>query len=157
MTLVADVMLVDGLAFLVTSLWGICLVTIERYLASRTAKHLVHTLKGVFRIYTTTRFVDQTVMMDMEFEKLKTLMPHMALNTTVSHEHIGEIEWKIKVIKEKARGVFNTLPYQKLPKMIVIELLHFCVMWMKASIPREVWYLKKIEPVQVCIVIQDRH
>jgi hypothetical protein len=36
------------------------------------------------------------------------------------------------VIKERDRGTFNTLPYKKLPKLMVIELLHFCVMWMNS-------------------------
>jgi hypothetical protein len=71
-------------------------------------------------------------MMDVEFEKLRTLLPHMALNTTAAHEHVGEIERKIRVIKERVRGTFNTLPYKKLPKMMVVELLHFCVMWMNS-------------------------
>ncbi len=43
-TLVADVMFVNGLPFLVTSSRGISLVTIE-HLLSRTAKRLVHTLE----------------------------------------------------------------------------------------------------------------
>jgi len=34
------------------------------------------------------------------------------------------------MIKERARGTFNTLPYKKLLRIMVIELLHFCVMWM---------------------------
>jgi hypothetical protein len=59
-------------------------------------------------------------MMDMEFEKLKPLMPHVALNTNASREHVGEIEQKIRVIKERARGTFNTMPYKKLPKTMVI-------------------------------------
>jgi hypothetical protein len=86
----------------------------------------------VFKIYTAAGCIIQTVMMDMEFEKLKPLIPHVALNTTASQEHIREIEQKIRVIKEKARGTFNTLPYKKLPRMMVIELLHFCVMWMNS-------------------------
>ncbi len=68
--------------------------------------------------------------MDMEFEKLKTMMPHVALNTTAAREHVREVEQKIRVIKERARGTFNTLPYKKLQKLMMIELLHFCVMWM---------------------------
>ena len=48
-TLVADVMFVNGLPFLVTSSRGISLVTIE-YLKSRTAKRLVDTLERVIRI-----------------------------------------------------------------------------------------------------------
>ncbi len=55
-------------------------------------------------------------MMYMVFEKLETLLPHVALNTTAAPEHVGEIERKIRVIKERLRGTFNTLPYMKLPK-----------------------------------------
>jgi hypothetical protein len=126
-TLVADAMFVNGLPFLVTSLRGLSLVTIK-HLPSRTAKRLAQTLERAFRIYTTAGFVVQTAMMDVEFEKLRTLLPHMALNTTAAREHVGEIERKIRVVKERARGTFNTLPYKKLPKMMLVELLHFCMM-----------------------------
>ncbi len=88
--LVADIMFVNGLPFLVTSLRGLSLVTIE-HLPSRTAKRLVQTLERVFRIYLTAGFIVQTAMMDMEFEKLKPFMPHVALNTTAAREHVGEM------------------------------------------------------------------
>jgi hypothetical protein len=68
-TLVVDVMFVNGLPFLVTSLRGLSLVTIE-HLPSRTAKHLTLTLERVFRIYATAGFMVQMAMIDMEFEKL---------------------------------------------------------------------------------------
>ena len=58
-------------------------------------------------------------MMDVEIEKLRTLLPQVALNTMAAREHVGEIERKIRVIKERVRGTFNTLPYEKLPKMMV--------------------------------------
>jgi hypothetical protein len=76
-------MFVNGLPFLVTSMRGLRLVTIE-HLQSRTTNHLVHTLERVFRIYATARFVIQMALMDMEFEKLKTMMPHVALNSTAA-------------------------------------------------------------------------
>jgi hypothetical protein len=143
-TLVADVMFVNGLSFLVNSSQGLSLVTIE-HLPSRTAKRLVHTLKRVFRIYATAGFVIQTSLTDMEFEKLRTMMPHVVLNTTAAREHIGEVERKIRVIKERARGTFNKLPYKKLPKLMVIDLLHFCVMWMN-SFPVKSGISKKWSP-----------
>jgi hypothetical protein len=126
-----DIMFVNGLPFLVTSLRGLSLVTIE-HLQLRTAKRLVHTLERVFRIYATAGFVIQTALMDMESEKLRMMMPHVALNTMAARKHVGEVEQKIRVIKERARGTFNTLPYKKLPKLMVIELLHFCIMWMNS-------------------------
>ncbi len=49
------------------------------------------------------------------------------------------------MIKERARGTFNTLPYKKLPKLMVIELLHFCVMWMN-SFPVKSGISKKWSP-----------
>jgi hypothetical protein len=30
------------------------------------------------------------------------------------------------------RGTISTLPYKMLPKLIIIELLHFCMMWMNS-------------------------
>ncbi len=128
-TLATDIMFVNGLPFLVTSSRGISLVTIE-YLPSRTAKRLVHTLRRVFGIYRTGGYVIQTTLMDIEFEKLKPMFPEIVLNTTAAREHKGMVERKIRVLKERARGTFNTLPYPKLPKMMVIKLMHFCTMWM---------------------------
>ena len=130
-TLVADVMFVNGLPFLVSSSRGISLVTIE-YLPSRTAKRLAITLERVLKVYARGGFAVQTMMMDMEFEKLVDLLPSVAINTTAAQEHVGEIERKIRVIKERARGTINTLPYLQLPRLMIIELMHFCVMWMNA-------------------------
>ncbi len=71
-------------------------------------------------------------MMDMKFEKLKDLLPNIALNTTAAREHVGEIKRKIRVIQERARGTISTLLYKMLPKLVIIELLHFWVMWMNS-------------------------
>ncbi len=60
---------------------------------------------------------------------MKDLLPNIALNTTAAREHVGEIGRKIRVIKKRARGTISTLPHKMLPKLVIIELLHFCVMW----------------------------
>jgi hypothetical protein len=49
-------------------------------------------------------------MMDMEFEKLRDMLPNVTLDTTAAREHVREIERKIRVIKERGRGMINTLP-----------------------------------------------
>jgi hypothetical protein len=114
-------MFVNGLPFLVTSSRGLSLVTVE-YLPSRTDKHLVHTHQRVFRIYGTAGFVVQVAMMDMEFEKLRNMLPNVTLNTTAACEHVREIKRKIRVIKERGRGMINMLPYETMLKLMVIEL-----------------------------------
>jgi len=44
------------------------------------------------------------MMMDMEFEKLVNLLPSVAINTMAAREHVGEIEQKVRVIKEKGES-----------------------------------------------------
>jgi hypothetical protein len=127
---------------MVTLSRGISLVTIE-FLSSRTAKQLANSIERVVRIYGRASFIVQTSMMDMEFEKFKDLLPNIALNTTAAREHVGEIEMKIRVIKERARGMISTLPYKMLPKLVIIKLLHFCMMWMN-SFPVKSGVSKKI-------------
>ena len=92
--LVANIMFVNGLPFLVTSLQGISLVTIE-YLKLRTAKRLIDTLERVIHICGKAGFIVQTALMDMEFEKLRDKLPNVILNLTAAQEHVGEIERKI--------------------------------------------------------------
>ena len=70
--------------------------------------------------------------MDMEFEKLKDLLPQIMVNTMAAREHMGEIKRQIRTIKERARGTISVLPYEALPKLMEIELMHFCVMWLNA-------------------------
>jgi hypothetical protein len=84
-------------------------------------------------------------MMDMEFKKLRDLLPNVALNTMAAQEHVGEIERKIRMIKERARGTISTLPYEMLPKLIIIALMHFCVMWMN-SFPVKLGVSEKYSP-----------
>jgi hypothetical protein len=121
-TIVADVMFVNGLSFLVTSSRGISQITIE-FLPSRTAKCLASSINRVVRIYGRAGFIIQTSMMDMEFEKMENMLLGITLNTTAVREHVGEIERKIRVIKERARGTISVLPYEILPKLMIIELM----------------------------------
>jgi hypothetical protein len=119
-TLVADVMFVNGLPFLVTSSQGISRVTIE-YLKLRTAKRLIDILEIVIRIYRKAGFIVQTTHMDMEFKKLRDKLPNIILNTTAAREHVGEIERKIQVVKERARSTISILPYKLLPKLVIMS------------------------------------
>jgi hypothetical protein len=79
-TIVADIMFVNGLPILVTLSGGISLVTIK-FLPSRIAKCLANSMERVIRIYGKAGFIVQTSMMDMEFEKLRDLLPNITLNT----------------------------------------------------------------------------
>jgi hypothetical protein len=90
-TLVADVSFVNGLPLLVTSSRGISLITIELLLL-RSAKCLALTLEQVIRVCGVAGFIVQVALMDMEFEKLKDVLPNITINTTAAREYVGEIK-----------------------------------------------------------------
>jgi FtsZ-binding cell division protein ZapB len=114
----------------------------------RTAKRLVDTLERVVRIYSKAGFIVQTALMDMEFEMLRDKLPNITQKTTAAREHVGEIERKIQVVKERARSTMSVLPYKLLPKLVIIELMHFCVMWMN-SFPVKLGISEKWSPREI--------
>ena len=73
-------------------------------------------------------------MMHMEFEKLKPLMPRVALNTTATREHIEESKGYIQysALQETTKDNSNR----------VTTLL--CNV--NELISREVWHLRKMDP-----------
>ena len=81
-TLTADVMLVNGLAFFTTLGRDIRFGTAE-HVPSRTAKQLAKSLMKIVKLYSNGGFVVRTVIMDGEFEKIKSEVD-AAVNINIS-------------------------------------------------------------------------
>ena len=64
------------------------------------------------KLYAKNGFAVNVVMMDMEFEKVSDKIDNTEVNTTATREHIGEIERRIRVVKEKERCIVSTLPFK---------------------------------------------
>ena len=45
----------------------------------------------------------------------------ITLNVTAANEHVPEMERRFRVIKERARGIRNDLPYITMPKIMVLN------------------------------------
>jgi hypothetical protein len=98
--------------------------------------------------------------MDNEFECLQNLVQIIIINMTAANEHVPEIEWRICLIKERGRGILNTLPYKKMPQLMLIELIYHVVLWFNASpmksgvsttlSPREIVYRHKLDFKKHC-------
>jgi hypothetical protein len=46
-----------------------------------------------------------------------------------------EIEIQIRVAKERARAIWRTLPFKKIPDRVIVELINFVVLWLNAFPP----------------------
>jgi hypothetical protein len=111
-------------------------------------------------LYARGGFQVGTVLMDNEFEKLRNLVPILAINTTVAKEHVSEVERKIRLIKERGRGILNTLPFKKMPRLMLIELVYHVVLWLNSFpansgvpetlSPREIVYRHKLNFAKHC-------
>jgi len=124
-------MYVNEVPFLVSVARGLNLVTAE-FTPSQTAKKLAAGITRMMDLYAHGGFQVGTVLMDNEFEKLRNLVPILAINTTAAKEHVPEVERKIRLIKERGRGILNTLLFKKMPRLMLIELIYHVVLWLNA-------------------------
>ena len=123
-------MFVNSVPFLVSSSRNINLTTIKHAPSPCTADKLGFLLHRIINVYARAGFTVRTILMDNEFEKVRDYVQHTILNTTAAAEHVGDIERRIRVIKERCRGIICTLPYTSLPKIMVVHLLHHVVLWL---------------------------
>jgi hypothetical protein len=74
--------------------------------------------------------------MDNEFKKLRNLMPILVVNTAAAKEHMPEVEQCIRLIKEHGRGILNTLPFKKIPQVILIKLFYHIMLWLNTFLTK---------------------
>ena len=87
-TLTADVMFVNDLAFFTTLGRDIRFGTAE-HVPSRTAKQLAKSLMKIVKLYALGGLVVRTVLMDGEFEKIKPEV-ELDINISAAREHVSE-------------------------------------------------------------------
>ncbi len=130
-TLAVDLMFANGVLFLVSVSRGVNLVTAE-HTPSHTANQLAAGIGCIMDLYSCRRFQVGTVLMDSKFEKLRVLIPILVVNTTAAKEHVPEVERRVCLIKEHGRGILNTLPFKKMPQIMLFELIYHVVLWLNA-------------------------
>jgi hypothetical protein len=87
-------------------------------------------------------------------------MPILAINTMAAREHVPEVERKIRLIKERGRGILNTLPFKNMPRLMLIELIYHVVLWLSTFLaksgvsetlsPRKIVYRHKLDFAKQC-------
>jgi hypothetical protein len=140
-TLTADVMLINRIAFLTALSQKLQMATVE-HIPLCTAAQLSNSIMKIVKLYASTGFIVRLVMMDQKFDKVDNIVNMVKINTTVAREHIGEIECNIRVIKERSHAIVSDLPYKILPRQVIIHLVYFSVLWLN-SLPSTVGVSEK--------------
>ena len=131
----ADVMHVNGIPFFVTRSRHIHFGTMD-VLPSLQATDIGAALRRVVNIYARGGFQVTTALMDRAFVGLHNVCNQLqvTLNTTSRDEHVGDVERYIRTVKERMRGISNTIPFKRLTRNMVMELSKAMVYWLN-SIP----------------------
>jgi hypothetical protein len=83
-------------------------------------------------VYGWAGFRVRTILMDGEFERIKSLMTTVECNNRTVKEHVSKAERTIRMIKEQTRGLIRTLPFCYIPRRMKIEFIYFIVLWLNA-------------------------
>ena len=131
-----DVMFMNRISFL-TSISRHLKFTTAETLHNCTTSQLVQCVTNVKAIYTKIGFNVIAALMEGEFIPMSTSLLEMgvSLNTASASEHVLEIERQHRVIKEQARACFHSLPFKMIPKIMIIEMIYNCVLWINAFPP----------------------
>ena len=132
-TLCVDLMYVNKVPLLVTLSRNIKFGTMEA-VADRKETTLLKSIKGVISLYKKAGFKVTVALMDGEFVPLRGGLAELGirLNETSRDEHVGDVERYIRTVKERMRAIYNTMPFQRIPARLVIEMAKTAVFWLNA-------------------------
>jgi hypothetical protein len=130
-TLCGDIMFVNKIPFFVSISRNLKFGTAEM-IANRQQKTVFNAIEHVCKLYRSRGFKVEFIMMDNEFECMRGDIASLGitLNTTAQDEHVGEIERYIRTIKERARCMYNSVPYKQMPMRMVVEMIYASVFWL---------------------------
>jgi hypothetical protein len=124
---------VNKIAFLVAVSRNLRFGTTKRLL-SRNSDVVGKALVTVLKFYRQRGFRVKECHGDGQFESLRATLANAGsgLNVTGEDEHVPEVERHIRTVKERARSSCDTVPFKKLPGMMIVELIHGRVYWLNS-------------------------
>eukprot|EP00957_Ditylum_brightwellii_P209437 15361763-Ditylum_brightwellii.AAC.1 len=70
--------------------------------------------------------------MDGQFECLRNALTGRGINLEIfsKDEHVGEVEQTNRTVRERVQSIYTTIPYERMPGRMVIELVHSAIFWL---------------------------
>lgn len=127
--LYCDIMFVDSEMFVIAVSKPLGMTSVCQ-IASRSAKNVFLALRKHISAYSSQRFRVTTLVWDREAAVMgltpKLNAEGVRVEAMGSGQHVPVVESKIRVVKERARGILNTLPY-RLPAQLTGALISYVV------------------------------
>ena len=130
-------------------------MSISRHIRFGTAQHIrnhqgtsfFNGFQAIHQVYLQHGFRIRNAFMDGQFEPLGGNLAELGilLNTASYDKHVPEIERQICTVKERTRGIYCTLPFQKMPRRLIIEMVYAANYWLN-MFPRPGSISKTLSP-----------
>jgi hypothetical protein len=118
-----DLFFISRYMFLITYSDKICFTTMS-HVSTRAVGHYWPFFKQVCLQCTTRGFNIVVIRGDLEFGALRDLVGELPsrprLDLAAENEHVGLIEHNIRFLKEKVRSLCHTLPFERLPPVMLV-------------------------------------
>ena len=117
-----DLFFINRYVFMITYSDNICFTTTS-HVSTRAVRHYWPFFKQVCLQYATIGFNIVVIRGDLEFWALRDLVGELSsrpsLDLAAKNKHVGLIERNIKFLKGKARPLRHTLPFERLPPVML--------------------------------------
>ncbi len=135
-TIAVDIMFINKFPFFVSISRNIKFGTVE-LLKNRKADTLMGCVKSINRLYAQRGFKIRHLLGDVEYEPLRGELTEIgiAFNPAAANEHVPEIERYVRTLKERTRCVYCTLPFLRIPAVMLVELVIAQVFWLNTFPP----------------------
>ena len=129
-------MFVNKLPFLIMVSRGLHFGTVE-FLTNHQIPTITAAFRQVVQTYCRRGFRVTTMLADPEFQPLQAVFGDISFNFCSQDEHVPEIERYIQTVKDRTRSGYNSLPFKRLPCIMLIRLIGNAVFWLNAVPPSD--------------------
>jgi hypothetical protein len=134
-TIAIDIVTVRSLRFFVSVSRDLRFITAQ-HLPDKQSSSLQECARRIVTLYRSRGFTVTVIKGDGEFECLREGLPAgTQLNTVSEGEHVPEVERLNRTLKERVRCIDATLPFQRIPPRMTIEMVYNCVFWLNCFPP----------------------
>jgi hypothetical protein len=125
-TLCCDIFFVLGLPFSLSTSRNIHFLSC-RPIPDRSKGAIRACIAADLKLYEERGLTVTTIHADGEYNQFKNLFPNLHFNICSAKDHVPEIERAIRTVKETIHATIHGMPYHRLPRAMVKELLSMAV------------------------------
>ena len=130
-TIAIDIMYINGIPFMMTTSQAIHFGTAEM-IKNEMKWTIIKSIQQIIDTYHGRGFKIKHILGDRQFKCIKSHMELQGfnLNITGRDEHVPEIEWFLHTVKERARAIVNTLPFETQPHRLIVQIVYNRMFWL---------------------------